>query len=333
MEIIPNILKKLLIPLLLFLVTTILSAKLRRFEQTSPHMGALFRIVIYEENEVSAQKAFQKAFKRIETLNSILSDYQQDSELSRLSMTAGSGMKVKVSNELWTVLRAGHEISKASNGAFDVTVGPFARLWKFARHKRQLPSPDRIERFRSAVDYQKIEFHHDERAIRLLIPNMFIDLGGIAKGYAADEALRTLVNEGIKSALVDAGGDLVLGDPPPGTEGWRITIGGRNHPGLPTLKLSNCAVATSGDVEQFLEIGGQNYSHIVDPRTGMGITNRRQATIIAPTGMKADALASAACILPFCSTDKLINTQTGVKGYLIEKSGKKTTLKQIPTRR
>jgi thiamine biosynthesis lipoprotein len=83
-------------------------------------------------------------------------------------------------------------------------------------------------------------------------------------------------------------------------------------------------------VEQFLEIGGQNYSHIVDPRTGIGLTNRRQATIIAKTGMKADALASAACILPFCSTDKLINSQPGVQAYVLEKTGKKTTLKKIP---
>ncbi|MDE0820805.1 MAG: FAD:protein FMN transferase [Opitutales bacterium] len=326
---IPNNVKKLLV-LFLPCLTAVLSAKLQRFEQTSPQMGALFRIVLYEENEISAQKAFQEAFKRVETLNSILSDYQQDSELSRLSKTAGSGMKVKVSRELWTVLRAAHEISEASDGAFDVTVGPFARLWKLARHKRQIPSPDRIARFRPAVDYQKIEFHQDEQAIRLLAPDMFIDLGGIAKGYAADEVLRTLESDGIKSALVDAGGDIVLGDAPPGTEGWRIAIGGRRHPELPTLKLSNCAVATSGDVEQFLEISGQNYSHIVDPRTGMGLTNRRQATIIATTGMKADALASAACILPFCSTDKLINSQPGVQAYLLEKTGKQTTLKKIP---
>ena len=102
---------------------------------------------------------------------------------------------------------------------------------------------------------------------------------------------------GIRSVLVDAGGDLVLGDPPPSRKGWRIEIGGLKHPALPVLELARCAVATSGDVEQFVEIAGKRYSHLIDPSTGIGLTTRIQVTVVTPTGIQADSLASALSVL------------------------------------
>ena len=293
-------------------------------------MGTTFRIVLYTENRNTAQKVFRDAFKRVDTLNQTLSDYLPESELSRLSQTAGTGRKIRVSDELFTVLQTANTISEATDGAFDVTVGPYARLWKIARAKRELPPPARIRRFRNAVGYLHIEIDPKDHAIHLIRPDMFLDLGGIAKGYAADQVLQTLAGHGIRSALVDAGGDIVLGNAPPGKEGWSIAIGGRKHPDLPILLLKNCAIATSGDIEQSIEIEGTRYSHIVDPRTGTGLTNQTQATLIAPTGIEADALASAACILSHCKIKSLLKARTNIQAYILQKQGGQTNLTAIP---
>lgn len=302
-----------------------------RFEESQFHMGTLFRVVVYAESEEVAKLGIGKAFSRVSKLNSLLSDYLPESELSLLSKSSGSGKKMKVSDELWKVLRTADAISRKSAGAFDVTVGPYARLWKIARAKREMPAKERLAMFREAVGYWNIEYHPKQKSVQLKANNMFLDLGGIAKGYAADEALKTLQKQGIPIALIDAGGDVVLGEAPPGHNGWKIAVGGNVHPDLPVLELSNCAVATSGDTEQFVEIAGNRYSHIVNPLTGIGLTNQRQATLISPTGIYADALASTACILPICQLEEMLKIVPQTRAYIVEnnKTGGKT-LHTIP---
>ena len=148
-----------------------------------------------------------------------------------------------------------------------------------------------------------------------------------------EKTCKTLAELEIQQALVDAGGDLVLGDPPPDRGGWNIAIGGRKHSDLPVLTLSNCAVATSGDIEQSVEIEGKTYSHIVDPRTGIGLTNRIQSTIIAPNGTTADALASATCVLGSEESRLILQKKYPiVSAYIITKSDNSTDLIQINSR-
>ncbi len=305
-------------------------SELSRFEKTEPHMGTNFRIVLYAENSTTADNAFRAGFKRVESLNEIFSDYLPDSELSQLSLTAGNGKRVPVSAELRKILSASEQISIDTVGAFDITVGPYARLWKIARAKRKLPRPDRLKLFKKSVGHSKIHLHSNDKTVELTAPEMFLDLGGIAKGFAADEVLTTLAELEIQQALVDAGGDLVLGDPPPDRGGWNIAIGGRKHSDLPVLTLSNCAVATSGDIEQSVEIEGKTYSHIVDPRTGIGLTNRIQSTIIAPNGTTADALASATCVLGSEESRLILQKKyPNVSAYILTKSENSTELIQI----
>ena len=305
-------------------------SELSRFEKTEPHMGTHFRIVLYAKNSTTADNAFRAAFKRVESLNEIFSDYLPDSELSQLSLTAGNGKRVPVSAELRKILSASEQISIDTAGAFDITVGPYARLWKIARAKRKLPRPDRLKLFKKSVGHSKIHLHSNDKTVELTAPEMFLDLGGIAKGFAADEVLTTLAELEIQQALVDAGGDLVLGAPPPDRGGWNIAIGGRKHSDLPVLTLSNCAVATSGDIEQSVEIEGKTYSHIVDPRTGIGLTNRIQSTIIAPNGTTADALASATCVLGSEETRRILKKRyPNVSAYILTKCDNSTDLIQI----
>ena len=288
-----------------------------RFEFAQPHMGTEFVLRLYAKSDREAEQAAEAAFARIAELDGRLSDYQSESELSCLSRSSGSGEAIRASDDLWRVLSAAEAISKASDGAFDVSVGPYVRLWRRARRTGQLPSSDRLEQARSSVGYQFIELDDADQTVRLTRPNMRLDLGAIAKGYAADEALKVLGSHGVTRALVDAGGDLVIGDSPPGEPGWRIAIAplrkesGDSGQGTgdgrqateaqpdaaSVLVLSNCGVATSGDAYQYVEFDGRRYSHIVDPRTGLGVVGASSVTVVAPDGMTADAMATTVSIL------------------------------------
>jgi thiamine biosynthesis lipoprotein len=196
-------------------------AKQTRFEFSEPHMGTLFRIVLYAPDASAATQAARAAFDRIAALDDIMSDYRASSELMRLCQQA-DGPPVKVSDDLFRVLAAAQDVAKRSGGAFDVTVGPVVRLWRGARRSRRLPDPERLAQAVKLVGYEEIRLDPAAQTVQLLERGMLLDLGGIAKGYAADAALDVLRQYGITRALVAGGGDIAAGDPPPAQEGWRI---------------------------------------------------------------------------------------------------------------
>ncbi len=273
---------------------------LERFRFQQVHMGVDFTLIFYAADQQAANLAAEAAFQRIADLDSTLSDYNPDSELSKLSRTAGSGREIPLSDDLWRVLVAAEQLSVRTEGAFDVTVGPLVRLWRRARRQHELPSKQRINDALAALGHQHIRFYPDRQAVVLSRSKMRLDLGAIAKGFATDEALLALRASGCPRAMVDGSGDLSIGDPPPGAEGWKIAIASRDEESdqpKPRLSLSNCGVATSGDVYQFVEIDGQRYSHIVDTRTGLGLTTPSTVTVVAADGMMADSLASAVSVL------------------------------------
>lgn len=247
-------------------------------------MGTVVTITLYAESGEQAQEAFAAAFRRVEELNNLLSDYKPDSELSRVCDTEGN-----LSPELLTVLTAAQKLAAETGGAFDVTVGPLTRLWRSLRKQGRLPNASETADALSRSGYQKLELIGRRAYCRA--PGMQLDAGGIAKGYAADEALTVLRKLGIRSALVAVSGDLAIGEAPPGKQGWQVQVFDR------ILTLSNLGVSTSGDEFQFLEIDGVRYSHIVDPRIGMPLPNSKPVSVIAKTAMEADALATALSVL------------------------------------
>jgi thiamine biosynthesis lipoprotein len=273
--------------------------RLARFEFEETHMASPFHLVLYSTDEATARRASRAAFDRIEALNIVLSDYDPESELSRLSQSAGKG-PVRVSADLFDVLDRSKRMSELSDGAFDVTIAPVGRLWRRARRDQKLPDPRLIAEARKLVGSDKMVLDPAARTVRLLVPGMKLDVGGIAKGYAAQAALDVLRSMGILRALVGGAGDIVAGDPPPDAQGWRIAIAPVD-PRLsyrpPTLLLNNAAVSTAGDAERFVEIDGHRYSHIVNPRTGMGHEDRAAVTVVAPDGGTADALETTAYLL------------------------------------
>lgn len=270
---------------------------LRRFEYAQLHMGVRTRLVVYAPDEPTAVRACTAAFQRIAELEDLLSDYRPTSELRRLCAQAG-GPPVRVSAELFSVLRQAQDLARRSRGAFDVTVGPYVALWREARRTGKFPSGEELRRARRAVGWRKVQLDPKARTVRLRVPGMRLDLGGIAKGYAGDCALTVLRQHGLRRALFEAGGDLVVSGPPPGRRGWRVELppsspGGKGR----VLTLAYAAVSTSGDTEQFVEFQGRRYSHIVDPRTGLGLTHRRMVTLVARTGLVADGLSTAVSVL------------------------------------
>lgn len=266
---------------------------LDRFRFTSPHMGTLFQITLYAPDAGCAETAAEAAFKRIARLEDVMSDYMADSELMRLASQPPE-TPVPVSEDLFRVLQRAKEVSEATRGAFDVTAGPLTRLWRFSRKRNALPSDTALAAASDALGWRHVHLDATRQTVTLMRPNMRLDLGGIGKGFAADEALAVLREHGLPRALIAASGDVRAGDPPPGTEGWQVEIAGLAGR---RVSLVHAAISTSGDTEQFVEMDGVRYSHIVSPFTGLGLTNRIQATVIAPDAATSDALATACCVV------------------------------------
>jgi len=265
-------------------------------EFTQVHMGMPVRLRFYAPASDMAIHAATMAFARIAELDSMMSDYRPASEVRRLA--ASSGTWVATSPDLFAVLSRAVDISRATNGAFDPTLGPLVKLWREARTSRQLPDGAAVASARTRVGWRWITFDRPRHAVRLGRPDMQLDLGGIAKGYIVQQALAAMAGAGVTRALVEAGGDIAVGDAPPNREGWSIDVDGADTAFLTrAARLTHASLATSGPTAQFVDIGGVQYSHVIDPRTGLGLTNHVTARVIGPDGATADALATALTIV------------------------------------
>lgn len=288
--------------------------ELRRFEYSQMHLGVRVRIVLYAPAEQEAKAAARAAFARIAELEDVFSSYRSYSELSRLCKQAG-GPPVAVSEELFTVLQAAQRLARRTKGAFDVTVGPYAALWRRAREAGRLPTAEQLRQAGARVGWRHVHLDPDEQTVRLAVEGMQLDLGGIAKGYILDQALGVLKAEGARRALVRAGGDIVVGAPPPERAGWRVTVV-HAAPEQRQVRLKQAAIASSGDTQQFVDIDGTRYSHVVDPRTGLGLTSRIAVTVVAPEGLTADSYATAISVLGARQGRALAQSEPEVSAYI-----------------
>lgn len=202
-----------------------------------------------------------------------------------------------------------------------MTVGPLTRVWRRAARRGSVPTAGEIEAARASVGYERLHLNRMDRTVRLEASGMTLDAGGIGKGYAADEALALLAELGFPGALVDAGGDVVAGEPPAGEAGWRV---GLEEPSFPApsgpcvVPLANAALATSGDTDRFVEVEGVRHSHLVDPRSGAALTNRRRVTVLASTATEADILASALSVMTVPEARHLLGRVPGVAARIVE---------------
>lgn len=295
------------------------------FTFRAPAMGTEFTIRVWaEQGQISDLTLLsQRAFARVDELNQICSDYLPESELNQLAQAPRDSV-VPVSMDLYAIFAKAGQLTSASNGAFDVTAGPIIRLWRISRKTRRLPTDEQRISALARTGFGHLSLDPDQQTITKRHDGMLFDLGGIAKGYAADAVLAMMKDAGFPRSLVAASGDIVVGDPPPGETGWRVGIEALDiHTEantMTTVLLANQAISTSGDARQYLELGGVRYSHIVSTRTGLGLTERIAATVIAPDATTSDSHATAVVLLGEKHGLQFIGNQRGIECRIVTQS-------------
>lgn len=284
-------------------------------------MGTAIEITLIGEEEEAASQAALQAFQQIKRIEHLMSPWIESSDVFRINRAAGQDW-VKVSAETLKVIKKAQEISKLSDGGFDITVGPLTQLWREARKKRIPPSVEDVQKNLDLVNFRDLTVGQEGR-IFLKKRGMAVDLGGIAKGFAVDRAFELLKTLGYKNLIVNAGGDLRVG----GTKNdqpWSIGIQDPriSQRVMAKVFVSDTAVATSGDYEKFFMYRGKRYHHIFNPRDGFPTEGCQSVTIIHKDGMTADALATAVFVLGPGKGYSLCQKLEGVDCLMVDKEGK-----------
>jgi thiamine biosynthesis lipoprotein len=267
-------------------------------------MVTMFDIIVYHASRPDAERAIEKAMAEIVRLDQVLSHYKADSSLSKLNREGGSGF-VAVEPSLYEVIQESISFSRHSGGAFDVTIAPLLRTWNNADAEGRIPTADEIAEARRCVGYGKIEMIAPDR-IRFHSNCVELDLGGIGKGYAVDRAIATLKSEGIRHALVNAGGSSITAfGAPPGAKGWQVTVGARK-----VLLLRDSSMSTS-----------QQSGEILDPRTGSPANTTMAVSVLTRSGTAADALSTTLVIVPIAEGMKLLDRFPDASGFWISPGG------------
>jgi FAD:protein FMN transferase len=265
-----------------------------RYEATTPAMGCIFGVAAYGSDRVALARQVESALDEARSIDGWLSNYRDDSELSRVNRSAADA-PVPVSEELFALLRTANEYSLLSEGAFDMTVGPLVRAWGFFDGGGKLPDEAELERARAITGFRFVELDATRRTVRFARPGVELDPGGIGKGYAVDRMADLLRRAGVRAALINAchSSLYAIGAPPDHPRGWEIEIdsprGGR---GVAVL-LKDQSLSTSGSQEKFFEANGHVYSHILDPRTGLPAEGVVAVSVIAPTALDSEVSSTA----------------------------------------
>jgi len=289
------------------------------FQYSFPSMGTLVQLKAYTNGGDKAELAFKSAESRVAEIAQVLTDYDSKSEARVLTEAAFQRWE-PVSDDLWAVLKASDDWYQRSGGAFDSSLGQLTRLWRKYRRqnssgsRKRTPKKDELQQALGQTGWQHVQLDSAKQSVKFSRQGLRLDFGAIGKGFAVDQAARVLEQHGVTSYLVNISGNMRLGDAPPGKPGWRVQVAGvtEDSPPLRTLVMSNCAIATSGDLWQYIEIDGTRRSHILDPRTGIGVPGPIAATVVAPTAIAADALATIACVAAWEKIECILSKQEDV---------------------
>jgi thiamine biosynthesis lipoprotein ApbE len=302
----------------------------QKIVQTRQMMGTWAEITVYSQDDKTANIVIESALDAMTEVDSLMSVYKQNSEISEINRQAGKDA-VSVSLQTFFVVKSAIHYSEISDGAFDITILPLVRSWGFFRKQGRVPPQEEIDQNRVLVNYKLVELDSEHNPltpfikgeynrIKLLKDGMMLDLGGIAKGYAVDQAIEKLKAAKIENVLVNLSGNMYAIGHPKDKDAWRIGI---RHPRqkeslLGFLKLQEEAIATSGDYEKFFIHDGKKYSHIINPHTGYPVSGIASVTIIAKTAMEADALSTTIFVLGPEQGLKLIESIDGVEGIIVK---------------
>ena len=262
-------------------------------------MGNQFEITVVDTYETVAKEHLEAAVLEIQRIENLLTTFREESQTNQINQNAG--MKpVKVDPEVFNLIERSLRISKITDGYFDISYGSIDRkFWNFDREMKELPDPEMIKEHLKLVNYHNILLNREDSTVFLKEKGMRIGFGGIGKGYAAEMGKRLLLNRGVKSGVVNASGDLTTWGNQADGKPWTIGISDPDNARLPFsyMNISNISVATSGNYEKFVSIGGKKYSHTINPKTGMPVSGIKSVTIICPNAEIADALATPVTIM------------------------------------
>jgi thiamine biosynthesis lipoprotein len=295
-------------------------AQVKKYTYETQRMGSPFRITIACTDSTGISKAVKHGFQIAAQLESELSDYQPTSELSHVNLLAGTGTYYPIHEAFKAILKEALRAQSLTHGALNVFVGRQVALWRQARKLQQMPDILALKQIAQQIQGPCLEFSADSTQVRLIKAACQIDLGSLGKGFVAQRVLEDLTHAGFPYALVDAGGKIVMTSQGPNEIPWQVAI---EIPGsnalLPEyLPLINASIATSGNTYQSVRIGNNQYSHVIDPRTGMALTHARSATAIAEEGTLADWLATAATVLNVQEIEELLVKLTNVRLMVFE---------------
>ncbi|MBI5681578.1 MAG: FAD:protein FMN transferase [Deltaproteobacteria bacterium] len=307
------------------LAVSLLKKKPEQIKYTQLLMGTIVEITLVGNNIELMNNAKDSAFKEIQRLESLMSHYQDASEVSRTNREAGRE-QVKVSQEVIEVIASAKKVSEMTDGAFDITMGVLGKAWHFTNDDKGEPLPPAkkdIEHLLPLIDYRQIIIDKESKTVKLNKQGMQINLGGIAKGYIVAKAVDEIKKKGIKKGVVHAGGDMFVFQDNEDTP-WKIGI---RHPRnkdaiLGTITISNGAVATSGDYERFFVKDGIRYHHIMNPKTGFPVSWTQSVTIVAKDAVMADALSTAVFVMGTEKGMDLIERLPDIEGLIVDADGR-----------
>ncbi|MEE2681847.1 MAG: FAD:protein FMN transferase [Planctomycetota bacterium] len=290
-------------------------------------MASPARIVIEAEDGDRARRAARAAFDRMHRLERIISSWDPDSQSSRLVDAAPAAFEI--APQLQEALRRSLEMHRVTDGAFDLTTGSCIELWREARTNGRLPEESARTSARDRLGMDSITL--EAGTARIERTGVTLNFGGIGKGLAVDEARRELEARGETRYLIDFDGEVRVGRPPADRSDWVVEIAGASEAEPLRIRATMRGLSTSGDLHQFVLIEGVRYSHVIDPRTGLGTTSGRQVTVITPeANATADALATAGCILTTAAFRKVIEVHHPQCSAIVrERVGDRTTITMI----
>ena len=290
------------------------------YKKTLPLMGNRFELTVIGEDETVAMEQIDAGIAEIRRIERLLTTFSEDSETSLINRNAGIE-PVTVSAETFDLIERSIRISKLTQGAFDITYGSIdRRLWNFDTTMTSLPDPGTARKMVRLINYRNILTDRDRQSVFLKEKGMRIGFGGIGKGFAAEQAKKVMTAMGADSGIVNASGDMaVWGEQPDGTP-WTIGIVDPNARGriFSYMNVTDMAVATSGNYEKFILVGGKKYSHTINPRTGLPVSGIKSVTIICANAEFADAIATPVMIMGIPAGLDMINQLNGVEAILID---------------
>lgn len=330
--VIPNYLFISCLLMVAVLINSCTGPKEKIFRKSSLLMDTLVSISVVAETEDRALKAMDIAFKEIEKLDNMLNYFSEKSEVSQINRSAGI-RPVRVSTETLDIIEKALYVSEKTSGAFDITIGPLISLWDFGSSPSKPPGNKLIRERMSLVNYRDVDLNRKGSTVYLKKKGMSIDLGGIAKGYAADRAVSELKREGIRAGLVAIAGDIKGFGLKPDGKAWSVGIRNPRQKGkedeiMAVIGLKDKAISTAGDYERYFIVDGRRYHHLLDPHTGYPSYECRSVSVIAGDGVLTDSFSTGIFILGIKKGMRVLE-EMGLDAVIVDNDGRMHTTKGL----